>query len=269
MRLLALLALNVLLIGCGGGVGALDDAGADAGADAGVTTDAGVDAAVADAARDSGVDARLPLDAGIPMSCAPAGDCDPFGPDPCPLGEVCVLGPSGLTRCRLATSAAELGEPCARAEDCLPGLLCVNVAGVSSCHRACAAGSVGACAGEERCIGSIGHDCVRFCRARPRPCDIYRQDCPDPGDSCTFAVDPETGEHYTGCRAAGSRRHGESCGADDRCVAGYVCIRRDGAAACHEVCDPMATEDTCTTAGEVCEGVSSTWRVGYCRPPVL
>lgn len=264
--------LLVAVCACGGGSAPPEDAGGgvDAGSDAAVTPpDAAPDGAPVDAGEDASTDAAGGRDASPPMVCVPPGECDPFVADGCPEGEVCVTRDSGRTQCRPATGSAGLGEPCARAEDCQSGLLCVNVAGVTTCHRACPEGSVGACEGEDRCIGSIGDRCVRYCRPRPRPCDIYRQDCPDPTDACTFAVDPETGENYTGCRPAGPGGHGESCGSEEGfCAAGYVCIRREGAATCHEVCDATAPEDTCSVDGEVCEGVSSTWRVTYCRPPI-
>ncbi len=258
----------ILALACGGSSAPPEDVGRrDAGTDASTSPE---DAALDRPPPDVGVDAAVGMDATSPTQCTPPGECDPFAPEGCSDSEVCVIRASSRAECRPATARVALGGACTRAEDCRPGLLCVNVAGVSSCYRACPAGSIGACEGEERCIGNIGDECVRYCRPRLRSCDIYRQDCPDPADACTFAVDPETGENYTGCRPAGSRSHGEACGGEEGfCVAGYVCIRRDGVATCHEVCDAMAAEDTCSAPGEVCEGLSATWRVSYCRPPVL
>ena len=188
--------------------------------------------------------------------CAPPGECDPFVADGCPADEVCVRRDTGRTECRNATDTADLGEPCARMEDCLPGLMCVNVDGAATCHRSCPGGSVGQCPGEnERCSGSIGDDCVLFCRERPLPCDIYAQDCADPDDACTFANDPETDERYTGCRTAGPNGLGDVCGsAEGFCQEGFVCIRREGESTCHEVCDTEDPDVMCSDSTEACVG---------------
>ena len=253
--------LLVLLIACG------DDATPDTGTDAGdamVVPDAGTDVPEPlDAAVDTAFDSDV--DGGV---CVPPGDCDPFVADGCPAGRVCVRRETGRTECRDATDTADVGEPCGRMEDCLPGLMCVNVDGVASCHRSCPGGSVGMCPSEERCSGSIGDDCVLFCRMRPMPCDIYAQDCADPDHACTFANDPETDERYTGCRPAGPNGLGEDCGSDEGfCREGFVCIRREGASTCHEVCDAEDPDVMCSDAAEACVGLSTGWMVTYCRPP--
>lgn len=243
-----------------------DDDGPDTGTDAGtdapvdVGTDVPEDVAIPDAAEeDSAIDAGM---------CVPPGECDPFGADGCGEGEVCVLRDTGRTECREARDTADVGEPCGRAEDCLPGLMCVNVGGEATCHQTCPGGSVGRCPAEERCSGSIGDDCVLFCRERPLPCDIYAQDCEDPGDACTFASDPETEERYTGCREAGPNGLGQPCGSEEGfCQEGFVCIRREGVSTCHEVCDADDPDVMCTDDAEECVGLSTGWMVTYCRTP--
>lgn len=255
--LFGLLATGV--VGCGDD--AAPDASSDAGSDASV--DVGVDAP-SDVGTDTAVDAPGP-DTG---ACEPPGDCDPFVADGCPSDQVCVRRETGRTECRDATDTADVGESCDRMEDCLPGLMCVNVDGMATCHRSCPGGSMGLCPDEERCSGSIGDDCVLFCRMRPLPCDIYAQDCADPDDACTFANDPETDERYTGCRPAGPNGLGEPCNSDDGfCREGFVCIRREGESTCHEVCDAEDPEVMCSDAAEECVGLSTGWMVTYCRPP--
>lgn len=254
------LLLLILATACGDDSEGVD-AGSDSGADA--TVDVGTDAPT-DVGTDTAEDAPRP-DSG---TCLPPGDCDPFVMDGCPDGQVCVRRDTGRTECRMATDMAGIGEPCARMEDCVPGSMCVNVDGEATCHQTCPGGSVGRCPAEERCSGSIGDDCVLFCRLRPLECDIYAQDCADPDDACTFATDPETDDRYTGCRPAGPNGLGEECGsAEGFCQEGFVCIRREGMSTCHEVCDAEEPTVMCSDSGETCTGLSTGWMVTYCRPP--
>lgn len=240
----------VLCIACGDDSEARD-AGAEDAAEAG-PADAGEDAI--DSAYDAG------------DNCRPPGDCDPFDPAACRAGEVCVRRSTGRTECRSGPGDADLDELCSRGSDCRPGLLCVNTGGEQRCQRSCPLGSVGFCGGEERCSGSIGDACLGFCRLRSPTCDVYAQDCEAADDACTFAMDPETDERYTGCRPAGPRTIGTACGEDEGfCEAGLVCIREDPGGVCREVCNAELPTDTCR-AGEVCSGLSAGWRVTFCEP---
>jgi len=256
----------VLVAACGDDAPVpLTDAGArDAGADGGVANDAGggVDAG---GAVDAGPlpDAGPRDDAGVSsMPCTPAG-CDPWGDD-CEEGEVCVLGDEGVNECREATASGVEGDECVRMEDCASGFVCVNGEGGATCQQSCPAGSVGFCGGEGRCSGDIGDECVRLCRSRPLPCDVYAQDCPAE-QACTLTRDPETSERYTGCRPAGEQSLGEPCsGGAGTCARGLICVNR-GTPTCHEVCAPEG--GTCMSADETCSGLSTGWSVMYCRPP--
>lgn len=289
----SLLALSLLMIlGCGDddagvptrdagaadaggadtGGGATDGGGedasspADGGGDAGEPTDAGdVDASGTDAGADDAGSADAGDSGLVSMPCTAAGTCDPFAASACG-DDKCVLGAEDETLCRPSTGSVARGGECTRAEDCVDGHICVRLGDVAVCERMCPEGSIGFCGGEDRCSGGIGHECVRFCRQRPRPCDIYVQDCPDAGDGCNFATDPETGERYTGCRPAGPQGLGDPCGGmDPFCAAGLVCIRVDGAASCHEVCDAEDPDVTCTNPDQTCSGRSSSYMVTYCR----
>ncbi len=255
--------------------GAAEDASADATRDSSPGEDAGGSDASEDASIDGSNDASIDagedaeVDSGpVSMPCTPSGECDPFMDDTgCEDGQVCIVAAGG-TECRDAGDGLALGEVCTQRNDCAPGLMCVRVGeGDATCQAMCAAGSIGQCEGEARCFGNVGDACVQFCRPRSPSCDIYTQDCAGVDEACTLVTDPETDERYTGCRPAGEKAQGETCGGDDgNCEAGLVCIRRDGTSTCHEVCDADAGE-TCSEASEVCEGVSSSWRVTYCRPP--
>lgn len=244
----------------GGSDGALlDDA---APSDDGATS---VDATVTDAASDLGP---------VSMPCTAVGACDPFVVDSCGAGFSCRPNPStGMTEClAIAVDAKVEGAVCTYGGDCQPGLLCLNFGDGFTCNRMCPRGSLGFCAGEARCFGTIGDTCVQVCRPRPAPCDIYAQDCPRVGDACSLATDPETREPYTGCRVAGTAVHGEPCGGTvGACAGGLICIREsvDGgyASTCKQVCGPDAGAPMCTFSAEACTGFARTWGVAYCRAP--
>ena len=254
----------------GGGMDAAGgfDAGAtpvDAGDVDAEPTDGG--AGVADAEpTDGGMDAGL-----VSMPCTAAGACDPFLVTSCPAGQLCQPAVDGGTGC--ITGAATLlaeGATCTFGDECTPGTLCLNFGDGFKCQRMCPAGAIGFCAGETRCFGTIGDTCIRICRPRAAPCNIYVQDCADPADTCTLATDPETGARYTGCRPAGTQGHLAACGGGaGACGHGLICINEsvDGgtAARCRFVCGADGGTPACTAAGEACTGFARSWSVPYCR----
>ncbi len=249
--------------------GGTEDAGAVDGG--GVDAPPGEDAGMEDTGPSE--DSGPPADGGsvytgvVSIPCTAPGERDPFHPDACGADMNCVLGADDMTVCRASTGAAATGATCSRAEDCAGGNICINFGGEATCQQMCPDGSIGFCSGSEnRCSGGIGDECVRFCQPRSEPCDIYAQDCADPEDGCNFSTDPETGARYTGCRPAGPQTLGEPCGSDPGfCARGLVCIRVDGEAACHEVCDAEDPTDICSDVGQTCSGLSTGFMVTYCR----
>ncbi len=236
----------------------VDDASSaplDAGAEAGPAADAG---SPADAATDGGLPPSMP--------CTATGSCDPFDPTSCP-GQVCRPGTLGIACYDVAASPGAEGAPCAAPDQCMPGTLCLSFGGAGfTCQRMCARGSVGDCGAARACTGTVGDACVQVCRPLPARCDVYAQDCAAATDGCTLVTHPETGEAYTGCRPAGTRALGETCGgADGTCTRGALCIRSAGVASCRQACDATAAAPGCPM-GEACTGVARTWSVGYCVP---
>lgn len=249
-----------------------DGSMADGSADGGVGDGAAGDGAVMDGGPVDGgsvdagpVDAG-PVDTGPP--CTPLGACDPFDSASCPSGETCRSGFDGGTACdATGTTLGAEGTTCATRRDCAGGLRCVSFGDGFVCHRLCHAGTVGECATGEACTGRVGaDDCLRVCRAFAERCDIFSQDCADPGDACTLAIHPETRERYTGCRPAGELTLGEACGSGlGTCIGGLVCVTTAGAATCREVCDPSDGDPGCSAAGEACTGMTTSWAVPFCR----
>ncbi len=284
-RLVAL-SLVLILVGCdsegppGGadsGVGSMDAGGGDVdgggtGSDAGGSGDDGGTGTDGGGPSDAGdVDAG-DVDAGavdggpVSMPCMAMGDCDPFDPSACMAGQKCQVTATG-TACVDLTMDPPLGRgaTCGVDTECGPGLWCLSFGDGFECMPMCPNGSIGACGADAACIGTVGMEaCVRVCRAIPPRCDIYAQDCADPGDMCTFATNPESRENYTGCRPNGTLTLGEACGGDlGTCSRGLVCIREGMETSCRQVCGPDGAAPTCAS-GE-CTGLARSWGVPYCR----
>ena len=85
--------------------------------------------------------------------CLPPRPCDVLMPEgDCAEREGCyIVSASGDTDCRLAGTAT-LGEPCERAEDCVPGFFCAGV-GSRACIRVCSLTDPATCpAREGECV---------------------------------------------------------------------------------------------------------------------
>lgn len=282
MRHLVLACVLVSIAGCGDGGRGSGDAGgpridsggdvdAGGGGDAGGAPDGSAGDDGGGATIDAGGAADAQIDGGPPVSmpCTPTGMCDPFAASPCPAGESCRIGGMGL-RCypHDAPPRAE-GTVCTAPAQCAPGMMCLSfgVDPTSYCTRLCPDGSIGYCGADAACTGTLGDACVQACRPLPERCDVYAQDCADPIDTCTLTSNPETRENYTGCRPAGPRAEGETCGsADGTCGHDLICIRVAGVTACRQPCDPEDASETCPS-GQACTGMARTWMVGFCQPP--
>lgn len=266
-------AAAIGLAGCGDDPGPSGGDGGSAGADAGRDPDAG-------GARDDGGgvgddggvggDAGGGADAGaadgggpVSMPCTASGSCDPFDPTSCGA-QACRRGMMGAECMDVITTPLAPGEACDRPDQCPRGTMCLNFGGGFHCERMCPEGSIGFCGAGSACTGTIGDTCIQICRPIAEACDIYAQDCADPSDTCTLATNPETGAPYTGCRPAGPRGAGETCGGTDgTCGHDLICIRVDMVATCRQPCDPDASVDECPS-GQACTGTARTWMVGYC-----
>ncbi|MDQ3036682.1 MAG: hypothetical protein M3Y87_30095, partial [Myxococcota bacterium] len=197
------------------------------------------------------------------MPCTATGACDPFDPTSCGA-QACRRGSMGAECMAVDAAPRAVGEACEFPEQCVAGTMCLNFGDGFHCSRMCPDGSVGFCGDGFVCTGTIGDFCVQICRPLPARCDIYAQDCADPDDTCTFATDPERELSYTGCRPAGPRGAGETCGGGSgTCGHDLVCIRIDTATSCRQPCNPDAPVDECPT-GQACTGFARTWMVGYC-----
>jgi hypothetical protein len=111
-----------------------------------------------------------------------------------------------------------------------------------------------------------GESCVGICRPFPTPCDPVAQDCSDPNDTCTFAVHPETGAPYTGCRPIGTRTRGQTCGGSaGSCGHRQVCLSSAGVTTCYELCDPAGVSLACTDPAQSCTGRSTLYAASFCQ----
>ncbi len=243
-----------------------EDGGSPPGSDSGVTpgTDGGATDADAGPSHDTGPDAPL-----VSMPCTAAGACDPFVEGSCGDGMACRAGAMGApTACAmLSGTVRRQGEECTASNQCIGGTACLDFGDGLRCQELCPMGSIGECPSGFVCTGAItGADpCIQVCRPLPERCNIYLQDCADPLDACTFASNPETAERYTGCRPAGARTDGQTCGGGTgSCARGLVCITESGASTCHFACDPAVMPTSCPDA-QACTGTARSWGVGYCR----
>lgn len=206
----------------------------------------------------------------VSMPCTAAGACDPFDPEACGAGMACRPGAMGApTACAmLSGTVVPEGGACAAGSQCAGGSACLDFGDGPRCHRLCPMGSIGACGTSAVCTGTItgGDACIMVCRALPLRCDIYEQDCADPGQACTLVSNPETDERYTGCRTAGTRTDGQPCGGSfGTCARGLICVNDgSGGASCRHVCVAAATPTTCPM-GQACTGTTRGWGVTYCR----
>ncbi len=241
-----------------GGRGADGGRGGDAG-DAGAPIDAGrgADGGRLDAGRDAGL---------VSMPCTPMGACNPFMPGACGPMQACRRGMLGAECMDVDAMPRAEGDVCDVPTQCPAGTMCLSFGAEFRCERLCAEGSIGSCGAGRVCTGTIGDVCIQVCRPAPAACDIYAQDCAGMGETCTFVRNAETNAPYTGCRPAGMRAEGQSCGGmDGQCGFDLVCVSSDGATACRQPCRPMASPDECPS-GQACSGFARTWMVGYCSP---
>jgi hypothetical protein len=229
-----------------------------------------------DGASDAGSDARAGADLGgdvagdagderVSMPCVAPGACDPFSPTACGA-ELCAVGLDGNTTCIAGTGALKgPGATCTTRNECADGLDCVRLGDDpgTTCQRMCPRGSIGFCGGELRCTDFIV-GCIQYCRPRDLPCDIYAQNCADPGKACALSVDGETGVRYTGCRPAGTAARGDRCEAVT-CGKGLLCVRDAGISTCRQICTGDGGALPCQAAGETCSGLTSTYQITYCR----
>lgn len=204
------------------------------------------------------------------LSCTAAGTCNPFDPASCRPSTACRPATGGTACQAVSATPSPEGGSCSAIADCEAGTFCLDFGDGFLCQRLCRQGSTGSCGPDSACNGTIsgGDSCINVCRPLPERCNIYTQDCADPSDTCTLATNPETSEQYTGCRPAGSRMHGETCGGSvGSCGHGMICVRPTGAATatCHWVCN-SSSGPLCTESGESCSSAVSGWGVGYCRP---
>ena len=184
----------------------------------------------------------------------------------------CRLGIAGASCAPLGTPVAPEAGACTVADQCANGTTCLSFGSGFSCHRLCRPESIGRCGAGMACSGTFGDPCAQVCRPLPARCNVYAQDCASLTDTCTLVINPETDEHYTGCRAAGTQALGESCGGTaGTCGHALICIRgADGTSRCTPPCDTMGTSPACPWGG-TCTGTTASWMVQYCEgsePPV-
>jgi len=256
------LLVGLLGIGGAGAAGAACSSSTNGGDDSTGPTDAGgLDSTTADSqAHDTGTS----FDTGPQDSGAPLGDCSAVGgscdivAQNCPGGQECVLttgtGGATVTACEptQASESIQKGYPCCpgQANPCLPGLECNG-------QTACTDGGTptGVCAA--RCCA--GNDAI--CGATPQGvaghCDIGVVDddggplysiC-DYSSACKlFGIQPcGTGQECIVTDMAGTSTctsiyeapgiaTGGSCGSENACISGDMCLVSGDAGTCFTLC---------------------------------
>jgi hypothetical protein len=201
--------------------------------------------------------------------CTPAGACNPFETGKCTATQSCRPDTAGSACQPLNSPILGEGQACPATADqfaCAVGLLCTDFGGGATCARLCPKDTVGLCPSGQACTGVIaGESCVQICRPFPAPCDALAQDCPDAADTCAPATHPETGAAYTGCRPAGPRSRGQTCGGNlGACGHGLVCLSTARTATCREICDPAGSR-ACSDAKQSCTGLSTLYQLPFCE----
>jgi len=215
--------------------------------------------------NEPGADAAARDAAAAVSACTVPGPCNPFTGTGCGMGQYCRVGERNDVACADAVAGMMIAEGavCPVNGACAPGLMCLGDADGLRCRKLCARGSRGTCRGDDRCGGTLpGQSCVQFCRAIPRRCDVYAQDCPTASDACSLAIDPESNEHYTGCRAAGPRGEDQPCDGTALCAKGLVCVASGAANRCVRVC---RRDGPACPSGQSCRGTIGEWNLNYCE----
>ncbi|OGQ79902.1 MAG: hypothetical protein A2289_12745 [Deltaproteobacteria bacterium RIFOXYA12_FULL_58_15] len=183
-----------------------------------------------------------------------ATSCDPVGVEGCAQGESCVwrapgqggdpnsgnpmpdsgTGPGSMWACVLDTLLSgtdAVGRPCQQADDCLPGLACVQDSTMNNanvCHTPCAPGNEGMCDGEacEAHPGGMEDGTLNFCALPPGGAGAACTPgtCAE-GFACRGWAGPEN-DLCTGggqcCLPAGGE--GEACYEDNSCDNELGCV---------------------------------------------
>lgn len=209
----------------------------------------------------------------------------------CTTGYVCeAFGSQGL--CVRAGTRTE-GQSCAAATDCVSSLVCVPTsAGASGiCRRRCATNGSILCPSGQTCeaVGGGGAACFEnaptsalceACSGTTSPCSaglicrfgeggtLCRKQCTADSQCATGeACEQDGANSYCTCGGGTptpdptKQAEGESCAAEDECVAGLICII-DPRAVCRVVC----TSDAVCGEGKTCQALG---QARICRTAVV
>ena len=137
-------------------------------------------------------------------------------------------------------------------------------------------GSRGKCGPDQTCSRLIeAGSCLQQCIPKAAHCDLFAQDCPNPGDKCTVATDVEAAEiYYAGCLPAGQEAENERCSSDGpfECQKGLVCVRLPDPdfpgslfdPVCRRICNPATGTPGCP-AGQACTPFAPEINLGACE----
>lgn len=170
-------------------------------------------------------------------------------------------GPSSFGTTCTAVGDAGVGEACAGATACRPGLACLGNGTSGACTQWCYqdsdCGQGGFCNIYVTLATQLGHGA--FACSFPTACDPLAPTCTS-GDGCYIVNVSGTTLNF-GCTTAGAVPAGSTCAASNDCVPGAGCVpEQDGGATCHTFCNPDAGAPSCGSG--TCEPVNAA--VGVC-----
>lgn len=192
----------------------------------------------------------------------PSG-CDPVCQTGCGCGLRCTVTPSGNT-CVPPAGSKSVGQICQLgADDCAPGLACLQEAcghDLGRCYRFCREGSM--CAGSKACTRAVtlpdgSATGQRVCDVDDQDCDPYATNaCPDPALHCYVRGGSSTS---CDCPSGVEGKEGAPCSAINDCLAGLACLQVAGRPSqCLRLC---RSGGDCGTTCQVLGAV-----VSYCVP---
>jgi hypothetical protein len=181
--------------------------------------------------------------------------CDAIGQWACGDGEGCYLGEEGAV-C-VPAGDKKCGESCTNANDCQPGMICVNNPGVPGvCRPICEVG--GECSGDGQCAPLRGRDDLGVCvlPVVGETCSVLEQNCPD-GEACYLS-----GEGQECVVPGGMVGLGESCAFANECAPGLVCVGSDAE---NSMClSPCATDGSVPCEAGECAPIQGIDDLGVC-----
>lgn len=195
-----------------------------------------------------------------------APPCDAFVAGSCPEGQACYLSGSAMT-C-LKEGANGLGDNCnGNANDCAPGLVCLNYGIVKGCARLCstAPGADASFACSSLCGAGKFEQKDKDTKTGICTEDVQFPTCDPLGNDCPVGAGCYPSDDKWICLSAGKKEKYENCTTSNDCQPGLTC---QGAGKCFTVCDASMNTNNpkCKSFDVKCNPIYGGF--GYCSEAV-